>query len=454
MNRLIPVCLALLLSAVARMAVAVTPAPVPQLNFDPPRIVVSHRPARLMHIDGPPATVPIPATGLEFVVNTDWDVFRHLGSDTWYILDGAHWISNTMLSGGDWRPTADLPDGFLTLQVSSDWPRVAAAMPPRVAESKPLPIVISYEPTELIVVDGDMDLQPVAGGLSYVANTGSDLFHYDGRYYYLTAGRWFTTKDVDRKWYAVQQLPEVFAEIPPGHARERVLVSVPGTEAANRAAEEAAKPRVTEVEPQSGDGIEVVWAGKPRFVGIKGTPLQRGENTPFQVIRHNNFHYLCFEGAWYSSSEPRGPWRVARQVPEAIYTIPPSDPAFNVTFVRLEAFDDSSGRAAYVSTGGYYNRYYTGSTVVYGTGWYHPAYYDRSVYWRYPYSYGHYGPWGAYWPYHHRYSETREFDRTETDWEWSLDGGKRRVYTYGPTNYVGGTYVKPASNIHQAGGRE
>lgn len=26
------------------------------------------------------------------------------------------------------------------------------------------------------------------------------------------------------------------------------------------------------------------------------------ENTPFQVIMHNNFYYLCHDGAWYSSA--------------------------------------------------------------------------------------------------------------------------------------------------------
>ncbi len=35
-------------------------------------------------------------------------------------------------------------------------------------------------------------------------------------------------------------------------------------------------------------------------------------------------------------------------------------------------------------------------------------------------------------------------DKTATDWEWDLGGGKRRVYDYGPRNYVGsGRYVMP-----------
>lgn len=46
-----------------------------QLNFNPPRIVVSNTPLELMLIDGPPSKVAISGTRLEFVVNTDRDVF-------------------------------------------------------------------------------------------------------------------------------------------------------------------------------------------------------------------------------------------------------------------------------------------------------------------------------------------------------------------------------------------
>ena len=419
---------------------------VENLNPEPPRIVVATKPSRLMLIDGPPALVEIPATSLSFVVNTDWTVFLDRRNQAWYVLDGESWLYSNLLSSGDWRSTTDLPEDFLTLQVNSDWPQVARAMPPRRPESPAPAIVISYEPTELIVVDGEMEFEAVGGGLQYVSNTQSDLFFHDGRYYYLAAGRWFTTKNVDRKWYAIGQLPAVFAEIPAGHPRERVLVAVPGTDAAREAALEAAKPRRIELAPGAGEDITVPWLGEPSFTPIEGTPLRRGENTPFQVIRHNNFYYLCHEGAWYSSSSARGPWRAARELPEAIYTIPATDPAFNVTFVRLEAFDDSSGRAAYIANSGYFNRYYDGYKMVYGTGWYYPGYYRGHAYWRYPYTYGYYGPWGAYNPYYYSHSETYDVTRRASDWEWNLDGSKRRVYRYGPEhNVVGGEYVLPAS---------
>ena len=57
-------------------------------------------------------------------------------------------------------------------------------------------------------------------------------------------------------------------------------------------------------------------------------------------------------------------------------------------------------------------------------------------------------------PHYYIYSETSEMDRTEKGWQWDLDGSRRRVYNYGPQNYVGGKYVMTKSNIHKAGGKE
>jgi len=424
-----------------------------QLNFDPPRIVVAEEPTRLMLIDGPPVRIPVEGTELEFVVNTDWTVFHDRTSRSWFVVDDDHWLRNNMLSSGQWLTTTDLPDDFLTLQLSSDWPEVAAAMPPRLPATPPLPVLISYEPTELILVEGPMAFAPVADtGLRFVSNTERDLFVLNGRYYLLLAGRWFTTKDVKRMWYAVRELPAPFALIPEDHPRGRVLAAVPGTEQARAAAEEAAQARTRVVEADAGDGLTVPWVGEPQFVQIEGTRLRRGNNTPYQVILHNNFYYLCHEGAWYRSTSPQGPWVTAREVPEALYTIPATDPAYNVTFVRVDSFDDTTGQVAYSSSGGYYGRYYTGSTVVYGTGWYHPGYYSRSAYWHYPHAYGYWGPYG--WPHSQVQSETYRVNLSEKDWEWELDGSKRRVYRYGPRNVVGSEYVMPESNVYKGDGRQ
>jgi hypothetical protein len=440
-----------------------------QLNFAPPRIVVSNRPMRLMLIDGPPSKVPIEGTKLEYVINTDWDIFHHTGTEAWYVLSNGSWQSNTMLSSGDWFSTLELPQDFLTLQLNSDWPQVTQAMPPRKPESPPVPFTISYEPTELILIDGEAQLEEIPGTvLRYVKNSASDLFLLADRYYLLVSGRWFITKNLKRQWSAVKKLPETFSKIPPDHEKAYVLSSVPGTREARLAVIEAAIPRISVFSMSDGGGVEVPYAGEPSFVEIQGTVLRRADNTPFQVIMHNNFYYLCHDGAWYSSPRPRGPWQFATQVPEAIYTIPATDPAYNVTFVRLDSFDDSSQQVAYSRTSGYQRVYSNGYSLVYGSGWHYPGHvtshgYGHHSYWRYPYSYG-YGAWynpvygrygyrggyGYYGAYNYNYSATYSVDVADKDWKWDLEGNKQRVYDYGPRNYVGsGQYVMPDGKVYK-----
>jgi hypothetical protein len=432
----------------------------PNLNFSPPRIVVSNRAMDLMLIDGPPSTTPIEPTALEYVVNTNWDIFHHTESGRWYILRDGIWLQNSMLAGGDWSTVDELPGDFFTLQGNDGWEFLDQTLPLRQPETTPLPLLISYEPTELVVVEGEAQMEEIGGtGISYVTNTDSDLFVLDSQTYLLVTGRWFRTKNIKRKWYAARPLPEAFSNIPPDHPKGHVLAAVPGTRQARVAMIEAAIPRVIEHDLGQSGQVGVVYAGEPNFVAVEGADLRRADNSPFQVFLHNNFYYLCHEGAWYASANPDGPWRYATEVPEAIYDIPPTDPAYNVTFVKVKSFDDSSNRVAYSQTNGYRRAYSTGSSVVYGSGWYYPGTihhypYGYPVYGHYPHTYGwgaryhpvygRYGYRGAYWGYHPypmSYSATYNTTIREKDWEWDLDGSKRQVYGHGSRNYVGsGTY--------------
>jgi hypothetical protein len=66
----------------------------------------------------------------------------------------------------------------------------------------------------------------------------------DGRYYYLLSGRWFAAAELDGPWtFATNALPPDFARIPPNSPRAFVLVSVPGTAAAQQALIESQIPQ-------------------------------------------------------------------------------------------------------------------------------------------------------------------------------------------------------------------
>ncbi|MFV1998536.1 MAG: hypothetical protein ACC641_11065, partial [Acidiferrobacterales bacterium] len=371
-------------------------ASVARLNFDPPAIVVSETPLKLLSIDKEPIKAQVEGTSLEFVVNTNWNVFYDSQDQRWYVLNDGVWQTNNYLSDGGWTSTDELPADFDQLAANDEWWEVQQALPAKLPVSPPTPFIISLQVTELIQLDGAPRLSALEDtGIYYVRNTRSDLFKFEARWYFLVSGRWFSNNDLSGPWQSVKNLPDEFSRIPPDHKTGHVLFSVPGTRQAKLALIEAALPHRTSVGLESAASLKVSWVGEPRFVDIETTQLQRGLNTPYQVIRHNNFYYLSYEGGWYFSVSAEGPWQVALEIPAEIYRIPPTDPAYNVTFVRLDDKQDNVDEYVDFSySSGYTGSFSTTVSVVYGTGWNYPAnvFWDpgyQPVYWHHRPTYGH-----------------------------------------------------------------
>jgi hypothetical protein len=358
------------------------------LSMAPPRIFYATTDSRLLILDGPPMLQPIQKTDLKFALNTNWDLFYVESRATWYLLDGKRWYS---LAGkelkGEWEAVSELPQAFGQLPSTSNWANVIEAVPAQ-ADDAPLPqIFISEQPAELILVDGEPELEAIADtGISYVTNTESDLFEYDGTYFFLVSGRWFSTRELGTDWAAVSKLPDAFATIPPEHSHGGVLVSVPGTPEAKMAVLEAAIPRKAELSRDYAPPVNVVYTGGgPQFEKIESTRVLRAVNTQNTILQYESEFYLCYNAAWFISSNASGPWRVADDIPQEIYAIPMNSPAFNCTHVYVYDSDDEKVTTGYDS--GYFN-VYTSYTVMYGTGYYYYPYYYYPYYYYYPRSYG------------------------------------------------------------------
>lgn len=374
-------------------------------NQRPPRIVVSEAPMTLLLIDEEPVRAPIEGTSLDVVVNTDRDLFFDRDAAQWYLINEGTWQTQALLASGDWTSTERLPADVQQLAAGDRWASVREALPPRLPAERPPAVLVSLEPTELVVIAGEPRLQAIPGadGLAVVSNTTRDLFRFEGAWYFLAAGRWFEAEALDGEWALVESLPEVFQDIPPDHGRASVRRSVPGTLESALAYIEATLPQERVLALDSAPAAPVWYAGEPRFEPIEETELARAVNSPFAVIRHNNFYYLNHEAAWYRSVDPSGPWRVAVQVPDALFDIPPSDPLYPVTFVRPVGNSDGAEEARFQYTEGYNGRYTIGRRAVEGTGWrYRPwISYPAAgpVYWGYPPTYGwrHPAYWGGPW---------------------------------------------------------
>ena len=239
-------------------------------------------------------------------------------------------------------------------------------------------------PTELIVTEGKPDVVPSADtdGLGYVANTESPLVQVGDNWYYLTAGRWFTSGQLEQgPWTWVAELPEAFSRIPEGHPMAAVLASVPGTEQAKMAALEASLPMNNVVSETDTPEVEVSYAGEPKFEAGRGHPGGAGRQHRLRHSRVRGYVLLCYGGAWYVADARPDPGRSRTRVPAAIYEIPPSSPAYNTTQVKVAS---TASAVAYTYPASYSSGVYVIYGVpYYGTGWYYPPYYYGGYY--YPY---------------------------------------------------------------------
>jgi hypothetical protein len=361
---------------------------------EPPQIFASQKLAVLLQFDGKPVFVPVErSSSLEYAVNTNFTVFHDPTTQGYYMLDGKTWLRASDVKG-PWAMTAQLPKQVFALPESKNWQDVRASLPPKAAPADKVPLVfMSTKPAEIIVIEGAPRLEAIPHtALEYVANTESDVFFYrpSKTFYYLVAGRWFSATSLQGPWkFATPTLPKDFAHIPPDSKMGRVLVSVPGTAEAKHAALEAEIPRMATIDRKSAK-VEVSYAGKPQFKPIEGTSMKYAVNTSYDVIEIGSPYYVCYQGVWFSGPSPTGPFAVVDQVPQVIYTIPPSSPIFPVTYVNVYASTPSTVTFGY--TLGYVGGVVTAGLLTWGTGYWYPPFVGTGLYgaayFAHPYTFG------------------------------------------------------------------
>jgi len=377
------------------------------LKVDPPKIFQAPAPAILLNIDGAPVWSPVKDLDLKYVLNTNWDLFEHGPTKTFYLRHEKGWLQ-AMDINGPWTAVKKLPDSFKKLPADDNWTDVKAAVPGKKFSDKTLPrVFVTLEPAELIVIDGKIAYKPVtgAGELQWISNSEADLFRMGttGDFYFLVAGRWFKSASLDGPWtFATPTLPEEFKKIPIEHERSRVLASVPGTPQANEAIQLASIPRTARVSKKDTKAPPVVYQGAaPEFKPIEGAKgLEYAVNTDMDIVKFGDLYYMCFQGVWFLSKAATGPWEVAGTVPQEIYTIPPSSPVSHVTYVTVEDDDDSDDYVTMTYMAAYTGMMIGYGCVMWGTGWYYPPYIWGGGYYGYPHTYGMgawYNPYtGAY----------------------------------------------------------
>ncbi len=370
------------------------------LKNDPPKIIFTTTPSLLITIDGEPILQKIENTNLQSVINTPFFLLYDTKGKNYYLKGGSIWWDTNDIKG-EWKTTTNPPKEAVELAKQYDEQLNEDKEGLEVLKEETPKIIVATEPTELIVTDGEPAFAPISNtDLLYIENAENELFiDIDTqKYFILISGRWYISSDLNGPWsyVASDKLPESFKNIPPDSPKGGVLSSVAGTEQAEDAVLDSYIPQTSAID-RNDQSIEVTYDGEPQWEDIEDTELQYATNTATSVIKYGNTYYAVEEAVWFQASSPAGPWVVSVEVPDEIYTIPPSSPIYNVKYVYIYDYTPTVVYVGYYP--GYVGSYVYGPTIVYGTGWYYRPwygayYYPRPVTWGFGVHYNPYTGWG------------------------------------------------------------
>jgi hypothetical protein len=244
----------------------IAPRNIDGVKADPPTVFFSTKPAVLVMFDGNPIWSPIDGNDLKFAVNTNWDLFQHETTKSYFLRIDQSWMKAPAIQG-PWAPAGTLPGSFKKLPADANWKEVKTAVPGKKIENgKASAVFVSMTPAEMLLLRGAPTYAAVGStGLLWVSNTESDVFRAgkDGLVYYLVAGRWFSAPAFSGPWtFATPTLPDGFKKIPLEHPRSRVLAAVPGTSKAAEAVLLAQVPQTATITRKDIKAPEVPYQGQ------------------------------------------------------------------------------------------------------------------------------------------------------------------------------------------------
>jgi hypothetical protein len=374
----------------------VTPRTVDVKN-DPPRIIVSYKPAVLIPVQGQAVLHEVSGSAYQRVINTGALLLKAPdGSFYLHVYDG--WMTAPALDG-PWQVAQSAAQALdqiaaeLSKKGQVDLLNGGKDAKLSLKDGAPA-IYVAEGPAELIVFKGEPWFEPIENtNLLWVSNASGDvIMDTDNNHYYLLiSGRWFTAASIDGPWgfIASNDLPDEFRKIPPNSPAAAVLTAVAGTAQAKEAVIANSIPQTAVIPRKGGPTYTPTMDGAPQLRPIEGTPLLYVWNSPDAIIEVGpTSYYALRNGVWFTAASLGGPWSVATFVPDVIYTIPPSSPLHYVTYVDIYWVSPESVQFGY--TPGYMGTVVASDgVVVYGTGYAYPAYVGTTVYYPPPPTYGY-----------------------------------------------------------------
>jgi hypothetical protein len=191
---------------------------------DVPTVFVTTTPAELILLTGEPAYQPVAGTGLQWVSNTDSDVFRMGQAGALYFLVAGRWFSAPDFTGPWTFATPAMPEDFKKIPLEHPRSAVLASVPgtQQAAEG----VLLAQVPQTArvnkktiqapeVVYQGDPKFVPIEKTtVSRAANTDKDIIKVGDLYYMCFQGVWFMAKGPSGPWEVTESVPKAIYEIP------------------------------------------------------------------------------------------------------------------------------------------------------------------------------------------------------------------------------------------------
>jgi len=198
-----------------------------------PVVFVSRRPAELIAFDGVPQYRRVAGTDkLNWVSNTDSDLFREGTTGTVYYLVSGRWFAAPDFTGPWTFATRELPASFARIPLSHPRSHVLASVPgtPQATEA----ILLAQarhsarvnkkglKPPE-VTYDGPPSFVLIAGTpVARAVNTDKDILKAGRIYYMCLDGVWFSASAARGPWRVTGEIPAAIYQIPPSSPAYRM----------------------------------------------------------------------------------------------------------------------------------------------------------------------------------------------------------------------------------------
>jgi hypothetical protein len=222
-------------------------------------------------------------------------------------------------------PKQGMQIGLEQLAASYATSQQAQAAPTVDVKNDPPKVLVTNQPTVLLVIDGAPALRPVAGTVfRRIINTPALLLRDDHSVYASVAGLWYMAPSLDGPWSVLGAPPPSLAAAATAAAKEQPYDKMAG--------KPGAQPPAIMV--ASSPAELIVTQGPPEFGPIPGTSLQALRNADHAVLMDTDQGrtYVLLSGRWFAAPSLDGPWTFVpgESLPADFRKIPPDDPAANV----------------------------------------------------------------------------------------------------------------------------